>query len=65
MPICSSRGVDIDGELTAAGRHGQPDFMALLHGHHVPTRVYCFDLLELNGRDLRKQPLVHQRARRC
>ena len=42
----------IDGELIAAGRHGQPDFLALLHGRHAPTCVYCFDLLELN----RKRP---------
>jgi ATP-dependent DNA ligase len=41
-----------DGELIAAGHHGQPDFLALLHGRHVPTCVYCFDLLQLNGRDL-------------
>jgi bifunctional non-homologous end joining protein LigD len=53
----------IDDELIAAGRHGQPDFLALLHGRHVPTCVYCFDLLELNGRDLREQPLVQRRAR--
>jgi bifunctional non-homologous end joining protein LigD len=53
----------VDGELIAAGRHGLPDFLALLHGRHVPTCVYCFDLLELNGRDLREQPLVQRRAR--
>ena len=53
----------IDGELIAAGRHGQPDFLALLNGRHVPTCVYCFDLLELNGRDLCEQPLVQRRAR--
>ena len=53
----------IDGELIAAGRHGEPDVLALLHGRHVPTCVYCFDLLELNGRDLREQPLVYRRAR--
>jgi bifunctional non-homologous end joining protein LigD len=29
----------------------------------VPTCVYCFDLLELNGRGLREQPLVQRRAR--
>jgi bifunctional non-homologous end joining protein LigD len=52
----------IDGELIAAGRHGQPDFLAPLQGQHVPTCVYCFDLLELNGRDLREQPLVQRRA---
>jgi hypothetical protein len=32
----------IDGELIAAGRHGEPDFLALLHGRHVPVCVYCF-----------------------
>jgi bifunctional non-homologous end joining protein LigD len=53
----------IDGELIAAGRHGEPDFLALLHGRHVPTCVYCFDLLELNGRDLRELPLVQRRAK--
>jgi bifunctional non-homologous end joining protein LigD len=53
----------IDGELIAAGRHGQPDFLALLHGRHVPTGVYGFDLLELTGHDLREQPLVQRRAR--
>jgi bifunctional non-homologous end joining protein LigD len=58
-----TRSCVIDGELIAAGRHGQPDFLALLHGRHVPTCVYCFDLLELNGRDLREQPLVQRRAR--
>jgi bifunctional non-homologous end joining protein LigD len=58
-----TRSCVIDGELIAAGRHGQPDFLALVHGRHVPTCVYCFDLLELNGRDLREQPLVQRRAR--
>ena len=58
-----TRSCVLDGELIAAGRHGQPDFLALLHGRHAPTCVYCFDLLELNGRDLREQPLVQRRAR--
>jgi bifunctional non-homologous end joining protein LigD len=49
--------------MIAAGRHGQPDFLALLHGRHVPTCVCAFDLLELQGRDLREQPLVYRRAR--
>jgi ATP-dependent DNA ligase len=47
----------------AARKHGEPDFLALLHGRHVSTCVYCFDLLELNGRDLREQPLVQRRSR--
>jgi ATP-dependent DNA ligase len=42
-----------------AGAHGEPDFLALLHVRHVPVRVYCFDLMELQGRDLRDQPLCN------
>jgi bifunctional non-homologous end joining protein LigD len=42
----------IDGELIATGVHGESDFLALLHGRHVPTCVYAFDLLEIQGRDL-------------
>ena len=42
---------------------GQPDFLALLHRRHVPVCVYAFDLLELQGRDLRDLPLEQQRAR--
>ena len=48
---------------SAIGAHGEPDFLALLHGRHVPVCVYAFDLLELNGHDLREQPLVQRRAR--
>jgi bifunctional non-homologous end joining protein LigD len=58
-----ARSCIIDGELIAAGVHGQPDFLALLHGRRAATCVYCFDVLELNGRDLREQPLVQRRAR--
>jgi ATP dependent DNA ligase domain len=58
-----TRSCVINGELIAAGGHGQPEFLALLHGRHASTCVYCFDLLELNGRDLREQPLVQRRTR--
>ena len=60
---CRAKSYIIDGDLIAAGRHGRPDFLALLHGRHASTCVYCFDLLELGGRDLRDQPLVQRRAR--
>ena len=64
MTVATSRSpAIIDGELIAAGVRGEPDFLALLHGRHVPVCVYCFDLLELQGRDLRDQPLVQRRAR--
>jgi ATP-dependent DNA ligase len=47
----------------AASAHGKPDFLALLHGRHVPACVYAFDLMELQGRDLRDHPLVERRAK--
>ena len=31
-----TRSCIIDGELITAGLHGEPDFVALLHGWHVP-----------------------------
>ena len=57
-----TRSCIIDGELIAAGEHGEPDFRALLHGRHVPVCVYAFDLMELDVRDLREQPLEQRRS---
>jgi bifunctional non-homologous end joining protein LigD len=57
-----TRSCIIDGELIAAGAEGQPDFLALLQGRHVPVCVYAFDVMELDGRDLRNQPLEKRRA---
>ena len=58
----STRSRIIDGELVAAGASGQPDFRALLHGPTQGACVYCFDLMELRGRDIREQPLLQRRA---
>jgi hypothetical protein len=33
----SVRSCLIDGELIAAGEHGEPDFLALLRGRNVPV----------------------------
>jgi bifunctional non-homologous end joining protein LigD len=52
----------LDGELIAAGPSGEPDFRVLLRGRTRAACVYCFDLLELRGRDIREQPLVQRRA---
>jgi bifunctional non-homologous end joining protein LigD len=57
VPSCA-----IDGELIAAGADGPPDFLALLHGRRVPVCVYAFDLMFLQSRDLRVQPLEQRRA---
>jgi bifunctional non-homologous end joining protein LigD len=59
MPV---RSCIIDGELIAAGAYGEPDFLALLRGK-APVCVYAFDFLELDGLDLREDPLEKRRAR--
>jgi bifunctional non-homologous end joining protein LigD len=56
------RSCVIDGELVACDANGAPDFYAL----HFRRRshslcVWAFDLLYVNGRDLRGLPLVAQK----
>lgn len=56
------RSAVIDGEVCCAGPDGRPDFYALMSRRREPI-FYAFDLLMLNGRDLRGLPL-HERKRR-
>jgi bifunctional non-homologous end joining protein LigD len=49
------RSAIFDGELIVMG-HGGPDFRALFFNRRTPAYA-AFDLLWLNGRDLRSQPL--------
>jgi bifunctional non-homologous end joining protein LigD len=49
--------------MIAAGEHGEPNFLALLHARKAPLCVYAFDFLELQGRDTRNEPLEQRRAR--
>jgi bifunctional non-homologous end joining protein LigD len=51
----------IDGELVACDVAGKPDFKALM-GRSANVCVWCFDLMALDGRDLRALPLVERRA---
>jgi bifunctional non-homologous end joining protein LigD len=54
----------IDAELTATDERGLPDFGALhfRKGKGQQLCVWAFDLLELNGRDLRELPLEKRKA---
>jgi DNA ligase D-like protein (predicted ligase) len=56
----------VDGEIVALDGDGRPSFQALQHrrahaGHVIA--FYAFDLLHLNGEDLRRRPL-HERIAR-
>jgi bifunctional non-homologous end joining protein LigD len=56
----------IDGEAVVLGSTGLPDYQALERelGNRNSTRLifYAFDLLHLNGRDLRRSPLIKRKA---
>jgi bifunctional non-homologous end joining protein LigD len=53
----------IDGEITAIDEHGLPCFDELRKTKRSCAIVfYAFDLLELNGEDLRELPLLKRKA---
>lgn len=54
----------VDGELVVLDEAGMPSFSALHKSRFTPDALYfyVFDLLVLQGRDLRKLPLVHRRS---
>jgi bifunctional non-homologous end joining protein LigD len=58
-----SRSCIIDGEAVACDGHGMPSFDRLLYRRHDATVfLYAFDLIELNGDDLRREPLEVRKA---
>ena len=57
-----ARSAIIDAEIVVCDSDGKPDFSALMEGAAGHLCAWCFDLLELNGRDMRGLPLVKRRA---
>ena len=60
------RSAIIDGEVIVQNEHGGADFEALKSAirWHPQHLIFCaFDLLHLNGKDLRNQSLVERRAK--
>lgn len=56
----------IDGEAVVLAENGLADFHTLhgsLDGRSARLRLYAFDLLMLDGRDLRELPLRERKAR--
>ena len=60
-----ARDAVIDGEAVAAGQGGAPDFSALqtAMSEGGPVQAVVFDLLRIDGRDLRDRPLRERRER--
>ena len=59
-----SRSCIIDGEAIACGDDGIAHFDRIRYRHHHDASVflYAFDLIELNGEDLRNDPLDVRKA---
>jgi ATP-dependent DNA ligase len=54
----------IDGEVVCCDARGVTDFHLLRHRRNEPQAfLYAFDLLELNGADLRREPIECARRR--
>jgi ATP-dependent DNA ligase len=61
-----SRSAIIDGEVIVQNENGISDFDALKSAirWRPESLIFCaFDLLHLNGKDLREQPLLERRAK--
>jgi bifunctional non-homologous end joining protein LigD len=62
----SLRNAVIDGEVVAIGKGGKPDFQELRRGlgkQSAAFHYYAFDLLVLDGEDLRECPLLERKRR--
>jgi bifunctional non-homologous end joining protein LigD len=58
-----ARSLIIDGEAVACDDNGVPNFDRLRYCHHDDSVLLCaFDLVELDGDDLRREPLVTRKA---
>ena len=57
------RSCIIDGEAVACGEDGIASFDRIRYRHHdASVFLYAFDLVELNGDDLRRDPLAVRKA---
>ena len=64
LALFPAKSAIIDAEVVASNAAGMPDFHAL-HGRRAsPEHICCwaFDLLNLNGADLRQLPLIARRT---
>jgi bifunctional non-homologous end joining protein LigD len=63
LQLLRVRSATIDGEAVYCGMDGLSDFNKLhSHAHNEDVFLYAFDVLELNGDDLRKEPLDRRKG---
>jgi bifunctional non-homologous end joining protein LigD len=53
----------IDAEIVGCNADGMPDFRGLMAGNSAGFCAWCFDLLAIDGKDVRKEPLEQRRER--
>jgi len=58
LPACI-----IDAEVVGCDADGMPDFRSLMAGNSHGLCAWCFDLLSIGGKDVRRVPLEERRAR--
>lgn len=65
--MCAGRAAVLDGEMVAVGEDGLPDFSALASygrgGSDAKLNFVLFDLLALDGEDLRDRPLTERKKK--
>jgi bifunctional non-homologous end joining protein LigD len=59
----SLRPCVIDAEIVGCDANGIPDFRSLMAGNAHGFCAWCFDLLSVGGKDVRRKPLEERRAR--
>ena len=63
MNRLKARSCLIDGEVVCCDAQGVTSFQLLRHRRNEPRAfLYAFDLLELNGTDLRREPIEVRKA---
>src|SRR5262249_25507363 len=63
LPRLRSRSCLIVGEAVCCDDHGRPSFDRIRYRQHdLDVFLYAFDLIELNGDDLRREPLDVRKA---
>jgi bifunctional non-homologous end joining protein LigD len=64
LPALDVGSALFDGEIVALDEKGRSSFARLQQGlraGRIPLTYYIFDLIELNGKDLRKKPLAERK----
>jgi bifunctional non-homologous end joining protein LigD len=64
LATLKAHGALVDGELVVPDEKGRPSFQLIQNADEkTPVHAFVFDLLEIDGEDIRREPLEARRAR--